>query len=260
MISQTKIKEWIFLSPHFDDAALSCGGLISHLTTRGADVKVLTICAGDAPQDDISEFAHSIHLRWDLDSNPPASRRVEDELACQRLGADAVHLTLPDCIYRKSPVDDLPLYTSEEALFGPLDPAEKDLVEWVAGEIRSRMADSPNLVCPMTVGGHVDHRLTRAAAELLGRELYYYADYPYVLADNSWLESGVPSLVGPDWAVITAELSDTNQAAWEDAVAAYVSQIAIFWQDEGGMRAAIRDYYQTTGTARLWRQTPSSGK
>jgi len=39
---------WIYISPHFDDAVLSCGGLIWEQTHKGITVEIWTVCAGDA--------------------------------------------------------------------------------------------------------------------------------------------------------------------------------------------------------------------
>ena len=62
-------------------------------------------------------------------------------------------------------------------------------------ELQRNIPAHARLVCPLTFGNHVDHQLTRAAAERLGQRLWYYADYPYVarrpaqlaeLAANGW--------------------------------------------------------------------------
>jgi len=37
---------WIYLSPHFDDAVLSCGGLIFDQTCGGTAVEIWTVFAG----------------------------------------------------------------------------------------------------------------------------------------------------------------------------------------------------------------------
>ena len=88
----------IYLSPHLDDAVLSCGGRISQQTARGEKVLVVTVCAGDPPPAPLSEFAQALHIRWALPFHPVAARRDEDEAALAVLGASALHLPLPDCI------------------------------------------------------------------------------------------------------------------------------------------------------------------
>lgn len=45
--------ERIYLSPHLDDAALSCGGLVYLERKADLPVLVVTVMAGDAPSDAI---------------------------------------------------------------------------------------------------------------------------------------------------------------------------------------------------------------
>jgi hypothetical protein len=51
------------------------------------------------------------------------------------------------------------------------------------------------LVCPLTLGNHVDHQLVRQAAERIGRPLCYYADLPYGLKNERLPENLVARLV-----------------------------------------------------------------
>ena len=64
---------------------------------------------------------------------------------------------------------------------GPLNPAEAGLVKALGAELAQALPGDAELVCPLAIGGHVDHRLTRLAAESTGRRLWYYVDYPYIL-------------------------------------------------------------------------------
>ncbi|HRQ32535.1 MAG TPA: hypothetical protein PLM89_05480, partial [Anaerolineales bacterium] len=51
----------------------------------------------------------------------------------------------------------------------------------VASAISARLDLDDTLVCQLGLGSHVDHALTRRAAELLRRSLLYIIDVPYVL-------------------------------------------------------------------------------
>jgi LmbE family N-acetylglucosaminyl deacetylase len=48
---------WIYLSPHFDDAVLSCGGLIFEQARQGIPIEIWTIFAGNPPPGPLSMFA-----------------------------------------------------------------------------------------------------------------------------------------------------------------------------------------------------------
>jgi LmbE family N-acetylglucosaminyl deacetylase len=173
------------------------------------------------------------------------------------MGAAYRHFPLPDCIYRRSEEDQAFLYTSEESLFGPLDEREAGLVERLAAELAQLLPKEAQLVCPLSIGGHVDHRLTRLAAESLDRALWYYADYPYVVDDRDQLEQFIRST----WEVIRFPISEAGMAAWEAAAAAHRSQISTFWSGLDAMRAALRAYARQEDGSRqvkLWRASPST--
>ena len=93
----------IYLSPHLDDVALSCGGLIWEQTQSGDSVEIWTICAGDPPQDRLSPFAEELHQRWRVGHNAVDIRREEDIHSCRLLGAKYRHFEVPDAIYRIHP-------------------------------------------------------------------------------------------------------------------------------------------------------------
>jgi len=242
--------KWIYLSPHFDDVAFSCGGLVWEQAQRGLPVCVWTICGGDPPAGQLSTFARSLHARWQTGDAFLQERREEDVTSCRVMGADYLHFSIPDCIYRRGGPDNLPLYASEEAIFGELHPQEAGLVEKLSREIEMQLARDSRLVCPLALGGHVDHRLTRAAVEKLGREVWYYADYPYACQDASGLEA----LATSGWRVTVFHLSEAGVEAWVGAVAAHASQISTFWPGRAAMQAEIRAYARRMGGIHLWRK------
>lgn len=240
---------WIYLSPHFDDVALSCGGLAWEQARRGDGVEIWTICAGDPPPGAISPFAESLHQRWQTSHDAPAQRREEDKASCAVMGASAIHLPYPDCIYRRSEAENAPLYPSENAIFGPLHPLDAPIVEQLKDELRLRLPEGAEVVCPITIGGHVDHRLVRAGADRLGRRLWYYADVPYVFSHPGDLAR----LIQANWTRQVFAISDAGLAAWQQAVAAHASQITTFWPNMEAMRAAIGGYCRENESLRLWR-------
>lgn len=240
--------KWIFLSPHLDDVAFSCGGLVWELTHNGDSVAIWTICAADPPLESISPYAGSLHTRWAAGSDAVALRREEDARACQILGAVPHYLSFLDAIYRRSPIDGNPLYISDDDLFGKLHPQEYDLVDALQRELEDALPAEVELCCPLTIGGHVDHRLVRMAAERLDHPLWYYADYPYVALSADSLNALTKGMTSERFPI-----SAEGLAAWEAAAAAHVSQISTFWQDAATMQAALRAYCLQQGGIRLWR-------
>ncbi|MGD2158934.1 MAG: PIG-L family deacetylase, partial [Anaerolineales bacterium] len=229
-----------------DDAALSCGGSLWELAQSGQRAAVWTVCAGDPPPGPLSPFAESLHARWEVGRDAIAERRVEDESSCARLGVSHRHIPIPDCIYREAQEGGPHLYTSEEALFGPLHPAEEELVSRLRELLETELPHGAKLVCPLALGGHVDHRLTRAAAEGLGRPLWFYAEYPYVLQHDG-------PLVPEGWGSELQPISPPGVRAWQESVAAHASQISTFWPDLEAMRTAIQAYARQLGGVMLFR-------
>jgi LmbE family N-acetylglucosaminyl deacetylase len=241
--------DWVYLSPHLDDVAFSCGGLVWERVRRGQKVVICTICAGDPPPGPLSGLAQSLHERWKLGREAVAQRRSEDMRACQRMGAAWQHFPIPDCIYRKSPQSGQALYNSEEALFGEIHPEEQGLVDRVGQMLKARLPTGAEVVCPLGLGGHVDHRLTRAAAERTGRALWYYADYPYVQLEDAWTEDKTEEMSRK-----ILHLSEAGLEAWVEAAGAYASQVSSFWADMEAMQGSIRGYAVQIGGVELWRR------
>jgi LmbE family N-acetylglucosaminyl deacetylase len=230
--------EWIYLSPHLDDAALSCGGQIAQATQRGERVLIVTITAGD-PVAPVSNYAASLHTRWDL-VNATEARRQEDFAACAILGADALHWPVPDCIYR---VDEqgAPFYVSDDDIFGAVAPAEMALIDELAAQMRA-LPSASHILAPLTVGNHVDHQLTRLAAEqaFSRQTLFYYEDYPYAQQPGK-----LAQVIGGNqgqWAADVVLLDERALRAKYDAVFAFRSQLSTFFCDRADLEVQIGGY------------------
>ena len=251
--------EWIYFSPHLDDVSLSCGGLVWEQRGAGLPVSVWTICAGDPPPGPVSPFAESLHARWQMGAQAVSHRRLEDIASCAELGAAYRHLQVPDCIYRRGNVSNDVLYTSEASLFGELNPEEAALVDQHCEELLEILPDQAHLVCPLALGRHVDHQLTRVMVEKViqsrpqntGWDLRYYADYPYAHNEIQTLTNLQRSLA---WKMHNYPVTEDGLLAWQRAVAAYASQISTFWQDLDTMKTDLRSYAHQVGGVRLWQR------
>jgi LmbE family N-acetylglucosaminyl deacetylase len=217
-----------FVSPHYDDITLSCGGTVATVTQ--ADLRAdVTIVFGAEPDPamPLSPFAEHLHAHWGLaPGSVVASRRSEESAAAALLGSNVDVLPFPDAIYRGRH------YTSGPALFGEPVIAEQDLPDMLAtalGMHDPAEAATP-VYCPLAIGGHVDHRLAFSAGvklALAGRAVYFYEDVPYALR---------PGATAARVAAIRAAGLDLRPAmsidvasTWMlkvDAIMAYASQVA----------------------------------
>lgn len=232
----------LYLSPHLDDAVFSCGGLMALQDAAGEAVSVMTLFAGDPPDWSISPLAAQLHARWGKPGPPIAVRRAEDRVACGRLGSSVIHLGFPDAIYRKDESGQ-PLYASDEALFGPVAPQEASLVEALEAALREAQIGRATVYCPMGIGGHVDHRLTRRAAERLKVPLTYYREFPYAARGGE-----IPlEMSPPEGKKHIVALSEEALQAWVQAAAEYRTQLSTFWDEAQAMAEELRLFHDASG-------------
>lgn len=248
----------IYLSPHFDDAALSCGGAIMRQRSQGQRVLVVTVCSGTPPPDaPLNLLAQQFHAEWSLAHEQViVTRHHEDAAAMERIDADYFYLDLLDAIYR------LPGYDSREVLFAGRLLPDDPLPEQIRTAIESFFARTPQatIYCPLAIGGHVDHQATFQACELFareGRSVVFYEDVPYVLEPGSGEQRR---------AAVGALADDVLEIGpWLDeklaAIAAYDSQLVALFGSRDAMREAIAGYAHALGAAdgtyaeRQWRFT-----
>ena len=241
---------WIFLSPHLDDVALSCGGLVWDLTRQGQRVEIWTLMAGLPPDADFSPFAQQLHRNWGISGTEAIlARRAEDQAACTVLGAEMRHFDWPDAIYRRDPLTGEPIVNNDDQLFSQIP--EPTLVDQIAEMITKTLPAGSHLVLPMGLGNHVDHQAVVQVGIKVGRGEYTYADYPYITQHfNS------PVLRDGSWHTVRYPLDEDALVAWQSAVLCYTSQLSTFWCDEEEMRLALRNYL-AGGGGRLWEKFSS---
>jgi len=211
---------WIYLSPHLDDAVLSAGGFIYDQTNSGNPVEIWSFMAGVPSDTEYSPFAQVLHYQWGFSTAEETflARRAEDKLAASLVGATTVHFDFMDCIYRRDENGEWPYY--EISL--PPHEMDADLPRQIADVISPRLKPDDKLICQLSVGSHVDHVLVRQAAELLGRDLVYDIDVPYIFYK--------PEELAPKSAGMGKNVHSVTEAglkSWKDAVLAYKSQLPV---------------------------------
>lgn len=220
---------FLFLSPHLDDAALSCGGLIKRLSVAEKRVVVATVFTSDLPPGvPPSWLARRNHSAWDAGPFPFAARRMEDTDAMSVLGAEHAHWGYLDAMYRRDSHGNY--FYRENTAGAPVVAAdETEVVASLRAEFEKiqRLYSGFDLrvFSPLSLGAHVDHVIVRRAAETFWNpaRIVYYEDFPYagrrgVSAD--WL-AGKDS----QWKHISVELTSGEVASRINAVLQYASQL-----------------------------------
>jgi LmbE family N-acetylglucosaminyl deacetylase len=238
---------WIFISPHFDDAVLSCGGLIREFNRQGKKVEIWTVNSGIPAEGPVSDLITRVHAKWKTGTPQETIelRRVEDQNAARLVGAALQHLGLVDAIYRRSETGEY-FYTDD--VFDPIHPGEGDIVQQTAmGIAAGGLSKNDILVCPLALGGHVDHVIVRKAVESLGQETWYYADIPYHFMHAEELVAAVEGMRDQQFSI-----SDDSLATWQAGIEAYTSQLSSLFEDAEDMHERIKNYRDVTGGLRIW--------
>ncbi len=231
----------LFISPHLDDVAFSCGGTAALLHDEGWRTVMATV------------FTRTIHpatgfaLACQLDKGLApeidymALRRAEDQVAADLLGTEPRWLDHPEAPHRG--------YHAAAALFGPILDHDDIVPELTASLARLRDELHPDLVfAPQGLGDHVDHRLVIVAAQTVfpPATLAFYRDTPYAIRNpQATHRVEMPGLLG-----IVVEIGaalDRKVAA----SAAYASQIRFQFGGEAQLSAALRAFAEAEGGERF---------
>lgn len=233
----------LFLSPHYDDAIYSCGGMIYQLAQHDKDVVILTIMAGrpsltlpDTP------VLKDNHERWQAGNDPIVIRRAEDQTAVAILGAKTQYLDVLDCIYRVAKAE--ALYPSEDSLWGDIHPDDPASAALEAIDL----TDIDVIYAPMAIGKHVDHQIVRNWAWNIAQNsevtVKFYQDYPY-MRQQSAIKSALNYFDMPLKSE-TITLSETAMQHKVQAMSAYVSQISSFWENEAAIDTEVRQTFSNS--------------
>ena len=204
----------VVLSPHLDDAVLSCWSILAD----DRDVAVVTVFAG-VPAEGAEPAA------WDLitGAREPRrrleERRAEDREALALAGRRPVHLAYVESQYRSN------------------DPS----IDELATAIAEHVPDGAIIAAPAAIKGHADHVLVRRAATALSApgEVTLYADLPYATRFGwpAWVTGGEPTsnvdvdaywrlYLDDDRRPVIRRLTEEQQAVKLEALGAYRSQLA----------------------------------
>lgn len=246
--------EHVYLSPHLDDAVLSCGGALARHVVNGARALVVTLCTAVPPSDGpFSDLAREFHGQWGLSPAEVVTTRLrEDEVAMARIGVDYMYVGMMDALYRHPNA-----YNSRATIFGPPaadDPLYKPLTQFMT-TLREHMPEATFYV-PLGAGKHVDHQITyQAALDALGESMAFYEDIPYVLQQDV-LQQRLNELDAP----FVASILDIDSGLLRKirAAAAYESQLEALFGGAAAMEQQLHDYAEDlrpeAGTygERLW--------
>lgn len=186
-----------FISPHLDDAILSCGDLLSKLS-GGVNITVVNVFteASCGPYTlSANNFLKQCNYRDAFELFK--ERREEDKRIWDELGVKIINLGFIDAQWRKK--DRLNFFQRKASIFVPefshIYPtyrwhvAKGEVSKWDNGMIDNIKKEILNIVntkerylifCPLAVGSHVDHVLVKdCCLEVFGKNVILWSDFPY---------------------------------------------------------------------------------
>ena len=228
----------LFLSPHLDDAAFSCGGLAALLDDAGWQTVMATVFTRSVVP------AAGFALACQLDKGLPpevdymALRRDEDRAAASLLGIrDLRWLDLLEAPHRG--------YESAPALFGAIH--DDDSVANELGPLFAALAAElrPDLVlAPQGLGNHVDHQhvVTAALQTFAAGSLAFYRDTPYAIRQPG--ATALPSVPQGSHSTIPIGAALDRKVA---AAQAYTTQIGFQFGGAVPLGSALRRFASEEG-------------
>ncbi len=222
----------LFLSPHLDDVAFSCGGTLAKLAAAGWRCVLATAFTRSVP----NPAGFALKCQTDKGLAPGvdylAVRRAEDAEFGRVVGAaEVVWLGLREAPHRG--------YDSAAELFAGVKPRDD-----IAGALAGRVYDlwrqyRPELVfAPQGLGHHADHLQLIAAvtATLPADGVTWYRDTPYALREPA----DSPGFGVPIGDHLLAKL---------DGCAAYRTQLSFQFGGAAAMREALTAFAHREGDA-----------
>jgi len=187
-------KNCVFVSPHLDDAILSCGGLIYFLSSQ-TEVKVINVftkVSNSKASYSIKKFVRK--CGYNDAKKLFQDRIVEDEKVLGRINIKPINLGFTDALWRTKRFQKgfrkiLAKYIPElrfiypsglHLLSGKISKFDTGIVEKVSRAIFGSVDVSDSILfVPLAIGNHVDHVIVRKACETLGGQIIFWSDFPY---------------------------------------------------------------------------------
>jgi LmbE family N-acetylglucosaminyl deacetylase len=208
-VNNTFLAKTLVLSPHFDDACYSVGGLLSKKTMFD-EIVILTIFSKSvfAPNVKVAR----VLLRNSIAQYVTEKRKKEDSKFCDSIGAAQRFLPFKEATLRG--------YPSLSSIFQVEDvesePIYRNVCESLEDSISSGFYNA--ILCPLGVGNHVDHLIVITALSRIltngkstNSKIYFYEDLPYAATYESeyisWLAWERARTRKPLLVDITSEIS-----------------------------------------------------
>ena len=173
-------KEFIFISPHLDDAVLSCGVLMLKLNELEKKITVITVFTEVSPPPYTSlakEFTHKSGFQDPIKLFE--ARKKEDRKALQLVNAKVIHFSFIDAAWRKTFLGHVYPHAKEQ-FNGHYSLFDLPLKQKIKDQLKPYLNQKKSLVFgPLGIGGHADHILIKDILKESNKQTIFWSDYPY---------------------------------------------------------------------------------
>lgn len=213
------------ISPHFDDAVLSCAQHILDWQAEGYEVEVITVFTefeASVLSEDSASFVKECGVK-----SLAAFRKLrerEDTEAMKRLGVKKYKwLGFIDGGFREE--NGKPVYFTHDYLFAGKISDSSEWRDRLTFQLKKAIDTDSTVVLPLGIGGHADHHIVKQSAEgfCSPKHLSWYMDVPYAFQLHNLESNLVTTLV-------------SSRASWKwssksklHAVEAYEAQVPILF-------------------------------
>lgn len=184
-----------FVSPHFDDAALSAGSLISYLVDKVPVTVVNVFTEADSGPHTLSSKAFLSQCGYQDANELFSVRKKEDKDIFRKLGIEVINLGFTDALWRKKENKNLvvkglgrlvpelnhiyPTYRFHAGT-GKVSGYDLKLKAELTKKLRRLIVTKNRIIfCPVGIGKHVDHILVRNVCSNTFDDVIYWSDFNY---------------------------------------------------------------------------------
>lgn len=194
----TKVKNVYLVSPHFDDAIFSAGGLINKLTSTKSVTLINVFTSAGNSSETFSSRKMIKTIGFNTGSEMYKQRVVEDGFAAKTAGISRIlNLGFVDALWREKRNSILGKYIPEidriyptyryHIIKGKVSKHDKITTADISKKLKQIIVEEDAVIlCPMGFGGHVDHLVVRNACHQSfdHSRIIYWSDYPYIVSDQ----------------------------------------------------------------------------
>jgi len=190
-------KHCYFVSPHFDDAALSAGALISFLADKVPVTVINVFTKGDKGPYTLDSKLYLSRCKYKDANRLLSERRKEDKAVFKELGVEVINLDFIEALWRKKEGENeilrllgklvpelMHLYPTYKFHMGSDKISHHDASLKI--EIKNKLVDliktkDSIIFCPVGIGKHVDHFIVRDVCSDTFNSVIYWSDFNYSL-------------------------------------------------------------------------------